>query len=55
MRAVLLVLLLASCTTQRAEEVTLDADQYGRAVQAAYERGYWAGWRQHAIVVGGGL
>lgn len=25
------------------------------AVAAAYERGYWAGWRQHAQVVGGGL
>lgn len=25
------------------------------ALSSAYERGYWAGWRQHAITVGGGL
>lgn len=25
------------------------------ALASAYERGYWAGWKQHAQVLGGGL
>lgn len=46
-RLPILVLLATCCTAQPAP---------GRdPIAEAFERGYWAGWRQHAIVVGGGL
>jgi hypothetical protein len=51
----LALLLCGPALTMLPEEVTLSADQYGRALTSAYERGHWDGWKKHAEAFGGGL
>lgn len=50
-----LALLVAACSFASAYERRQAAVDQASELRSAYERGYWAGWKQHAAAVGGGL